>query len=186
MSISKLKNALGGDVSRQNQFRVIVNPPPILGISLAEVDRLSIVAKSVSDPESSIGSITLYSGAKPINFRGDREYSPITVDYRYDANLLVHDALYQWQEFLVSHDGFTASRSITDYAGTIIIEKLRQRQAAPGQPNDLEPEVIKRCFVYDAFPTNVPGFGGLDADSANEPTIVSVTFTYSNFKWERV
>lgn len=178
-TISKLKIALGQSPAQQSQFRVIVNPPAILGISLSEVDRLSILAKSVSDPESTIGTITMNVNGFPLTFKGDRSIEPITISYRIDANLRVHSLLQNWMDFLVATDGSTAARSHSDYVGSMIIEKLRLNQRGGSE----DPEVVARCFVKDCFITSMPSMG-LDQDSVNEAITIDTTWYYTSFKWE--
>lgn len=177
-NINKLRQALGGDGVHTNQFRVILNPPAILGIATSEVERLQVLCKSVTPPELNIGTITVYQGGKPLPYRGDREYSPVTIDYLYDINMKVHDTLYNWQNLMVSVDGFTASRTRSDYASTAIIEILRLK--ALGDPNPEEPDVIKRYILRDVFPTNVPQ-PNYNQETMNEFASVSVTLSYTDF-----
>lgn len=178
-NILRLKEALNHDVARGNQFRIIINPPALLGISLPEVDRVSILAKSVTTPEDNIGVIEVGTAGKKVKFRGDREYTDLSIDIRYDAILKTHDFLYSWMDFLVGHNTFNAARSHNDYTGSMIIEKLRLYDSRT--PN-AEPEVVKRCFVSQVFPTNISGMP-LDQDETNNSIIISTTWAYTDFNW---
>jgi hypothetical protein len=178
-NILKLKNALNGATLSANQFRVIINPPAILGISLPEVDRVSILAKSVTTPESTIGTITVNQNGKPLQLSGDRTFDDISVDFRLDANMRAYDFLNTWSDFIVGQANYNAARSHSDYVGSMIIEKLR---LFDNRTPDAEPEVTKRCFVNEVFIKTLSGLP-LDQDSMNEGIVVSASFAYTNYSW---
>lgn len=180
MNINQLKLALGGSTLSPNQHRIIINPPSILGISLSEVDRVSILAKSVTTPESNIGTITVYAAGKPLQLAGDRSYDDISVDFRLDINMKAYEFLNSWADFIVGQSDFNASRSHVDYTGSMIIEKLRlYDNRSPNQ----EPEVTSRCFVNEVFIKTLSGLN-LDQDSQNEGIVSTATFAYTNYRWE--
>jgi len=179
-NILRLREALGQDVARGNQFRVVINPPALLNISLPEVDRFSILAKSVTTPDDTVGTIDVNSAGKRVRFRGDKEYGDISIDIRYDAMLKSHDFLYAWMDFLVGHNTYNAARSHGDYTGSMIIEKLRLYD---NRTINAEPEVVKRCFVSQCFPINVGGLP-LDQEENNSGIIISTNWAYTDFYWE--
>lgn len=178
-NVNKLRLALGGNPQRQNQFRVIVTPPTALSISASEIDRFTILAKDVSVPTSELGTVTLFQGGKPVKFPGDPDYPDLTVTYRVDANMFVHDYLYQWRELLFSHGGFSGTRNLDESSGEIIVEKLLLPKVGG------EPVVIKRAIATNAFPLSVPDMG-LDQDTMNDAVTLSVSFAYQDFTWERI
>lgn len=179
-NINKLKLALGGSTLSANQWRVIINPPAILGISLSEVDRISILAKSVTTPESTIGTITVNQGGKPLQLAGDRSFDDLTLDFRLDINMKAYEFLNTWSDFIVGQYNYNASRSHSDYTGSMIIEKLRLYD---NRTPDAEPEVTKRCYVNEVFIKTLSGLP-LDQDTMNEGIISSASFAYTNYRWE--
>lgn len=177
-NINKLKLAIGSP-AQSNQFSVIINPPSILQISLPEVERISILAKSVTTPDDTVGTITLNQAGRQISFRGDREIGTIEISFRYDVNMKAHDLLYAWSDLLVGHDTFTAARTHSDYTGSIIIQKLRLYD---NRTPEAQPEVVRTCEVKEAFLNSISGIS-LDQDSTNEGIIVSTNWSYTTFKW---
>lgn len=165
--ISDFKAQMSNGGTRSNQFMVRIAPPS--GVSIGR--ELSIMCSAASLPAVTQDPVAVTYRGRPVNFAGERTFSPWTITVINDMKGTPGDLrnLFEtWSGLTNAFDGSNGNTVVTAYQAQMSVFQL-----------DRNENVLKEYTFYDAFPTDV-GQISLSYDNPNIETF-DVTFTYNYF-----
>lgn len=169
--ISSFKAQMKAGGARSNSFKCIITPPQglVAGAALAG-SKIEFMAKSASLPDATVAPIQVSYRGRPVNFAGERTFSPWTVTLYNDNDFIVRNAFENWVNEISRAESTNGTLAPSEYQVDMEVYQLDR--------NDVQ---LKKYIFRDAFPTNVSDIG-LSWDANNQIQEYSVTFQY-NF-WE--
>lgn len=169
--ISQFKAQMKQGGARVNQFKCIVTPPTgIVAGATAAGSKIEFMAKSASLPEATVAPIEIMYRGRPVNFAGERTFSPWTITLYNDNDFIVRDAFEAWVNEISRAESTNGVLAPSSYQVDLEVYQLDR--------NDVQ---LKKYIFRDAFPTTV-GDIQLSWDANNQIQEYPVTFVY-NF-WE--
>lgn len=141
-SITNFKGGFGGG-TRANRFKVIAEWPAGISTNATE-STFKIVASQF--PQVQVNAITIPYRGRPVNYAGDRQYSPWTITVYDDNNTNnLWNAFNRWKEALDGHTTHTVARSDFGY-DTLQTTWTIQQLDLNGSTNPLRSIMLYRCW----------------------------------------
>lgn len=166
--ISAFKSNLATGGARSNQFRCVLTFPSIAQAgsagSIAE-----FLCKSASIPSMEVGNVEVMYRGRPVNFAGERTFSPWQVTLYNDNDFILRSAFENWVTSISSPGSTTGEVSPSNYQVQLSVQQLDRNDA-----------VVAEYQIIDAYPTSV-GEISLSWDSNNQIQEYNVTFQYNYF-----
>lgn len=167
-TISSFKANLIGGGARANQFRVELTFPSYVSLGVVAGQRAQFLVKAASLPAVAIEPITVPYRGRPVNFAGERIFSPWTVTVINEGSFGVRNALEQWSNGIQNFGATNGRLNPADYQVDLSVHQLDRNGA-----------IIKSYKFHDAFPTEIGEIGLSFDQSAIEE--FSCTFTYNYY-----
>lgn len=173
--ISEFKAQMKQGGARSNSFKCIITPPTglVYGASTAGA-KIEFMAKSATLPESQLAPIEVMYRGRPVNFAGERSFSPWTITLYNDNDFIVRNAFENWVNEISRAESTNGVLAPSDYQVDMEVYQLDR--------NDTE---LKKYIFRDAFPTNVSDIQ-LSWDANNQIQEYSVTFYYNYWEAEQL
>lgn len=167
--ISEFKAALIGGGYRPNQFRVHLNFPSFVGTGIVAGQQAQFLCKAASLPASELENVTANYRGRPVNFAGERTFSPWQISIYSDTTFNIRNALEQWSDGIQNYDQTTGKTNPTQYQVDMDVFALSRSGA-----------IVKSYKFYDAWPLSIGGIA-LDMDGNNQVSVFDVVFQYNYF-----
>lgn len=168
-NISEFKSQMLGGGARANQFRVELSFPSYVANQIVVGQRAMFLCKAAQLPASTIENIAVQYRGRPINFAGERTFSPWTITVYNDTDFAIRNALEQWSNGIQNYNATTGIVTPTQYQADLSVTQL-DRNGAP----------IKQYQFVDAYPVEV-GTIELDYEAGNAIETFTCTFQYNFF-----
>lgn len=168
-NISEFKSQMLGGGARANQFRVELSFPSYVANQIVVGQRAMFLCKAAQLPASTIENIAVQYRGRPINFAGERTFSPWTITVYNDTDFAIRNALEQWSNGIQNYNATTGIVTPTQYQADLSVTQL-DRNGAP----------IKQYQFVDAYPVEV-GAIELDYEAGNAIETFTCTFQYNFF-----
>jgi len=166
-NISDFKSQLIGGGARPNQFRVELTFPTFVGIGGLVGLNAQFLCKAAQLPASTINNIETFYRGRPVNFAGERTFSPWAVSIYNDTTFSIRNAMEVWSDGVINNSRTNGITNPRDYQVDMLVHQLDRNGA-----------IVKTYKFVDAYPTNI-GAIGLDYESNNQIEIFDVEFTYN-------
>lgn len=170
-SINEFKQAIRAGLQRNNRFRVMVDFPNFAtGQDTAR--QASVLARTATTPESTLGVLELNYSGRQIPLPGDRQFNewPVTFIGTQDWN--IRDAFEVWQQNINGNESNSGLAAPEDYSRDILFEML-----------DANDNVTAAYILRDAWPVTVTG-GEADSGAQDAFQEFNVAFRYT--LWQKV
>ena len=169
-NIDDFKANLIGGGARQNQFRVMITPPPGIAIGL-DVRRTSFLVKGSSLPAMTMTPIEVPFRGRKIYIAGDREFADEwTTTFINDTDFMIRNAMERWSNGINDLANNTGVISPADYQTDLTVEQL-----------DRDDTVLKSYIFRNAFPLTI-GAIELSNAEATEIETFPITWRYQHFE----
>jgi hypothetical protein len=169
--ISQFKAQMKQGGARSNSFKCIITPPQgLVQGAAAAGSKIEFLAKSASLPAADLAPVQVMYRGRPVNFAGERTFTPWTVTLYNDNDFIVRNAFENWVNETSRAESTNGVLAPSDYQVDMEVYQLDR--------NDVQ---LKKYIFRDAFPVNVSDIS-LSWDQNNQIQEYSVTFEY-NF-WE--
>ena len=171
-NISDFKSQMIGGGARPNQFRVDLSFPGFVSAGLGGIIGLNsqFLCKATTLPASTVENVQVYYRGRPVNFAGERSFSPWGVTIYNDATFSIRNAMEAWSNGVANFTGTNGLTNPRDYQTDIRVFQLDRNGEAP----------IKQYTFINAYPTQV-GQIALSYDDNNVIETFDVEFTYDYF-----
>jgi hypothetical protein len=171
-TISDFKAQLRQGGARSNQFTVELAFPAIANQGQA-ARAASFLCNATSLPAVTIGNIPLTYRGRPVNFAGEREFSPWSITVINDGDFLIRNAFERWSNAIANFNATNGLQNPLDYQVDMRVIQLDRNGAQ-----------LKAYKFKDAYPTEI-GAMGLSYDNPNIQTF-DITFAYNFYEPENV
>jgi hypothetical protein len=168
-TISEFKSALIGGGFRPNQFRVILSFPNFIGAGIVAGQQAQFLCKSSMLPGSDLENIQVSYKGRPVNFAGERTFSPWQISVYADTSFNIRNAFEQWSDGIQNYDSTFGKTTPSQYQVDMNVYALDRSGA-----------IIKTYKFFDAYPVSI-GPMGLDFDANNQIATFDVVFQYNYF-----
>jgi hypothetical protein len=180
-SISKLKEAIGGELLRPNRFEVVMNPPVAVqtylateGITLTIVDTLikaSILTERGEIPGRTFATADTNRAGPQFKSVYDTTYNDITFSLVADSKLKVRSSLEGWMDYIYRPGNTTTNsggvtRFHDDYVGTVTLSQLNSSGDA-----------VATYTLHNAYPIQISSMP-FSAEENDTYQRFTVDFTY--------
>ena len=165
--------------ARPNQFFVNVDLP---GFELT--DQSTLLCKSGSLPESTLGTVVIPFRGREIKAAGDRTYGTWTASFISDRLMEVRSEFEKWNNLMNRHKDGSAPYNLISGTGPDIYSRSYGRNVIIGQlerNNSDFGSIIKIYILRHAFPATV-GSIELAYDNNNTYSEFTVDFEYTYFE----
>lgn len=165
--ISEFKSQLRQGGARSNQFTIELAFPDVVtanGVARAA----SFLCNATSVPAVTVENIALSYRGRPVNFAGERTFSPWEITVINDGNYLIRNAFERWSEAIANYRSTDGIVDPAEYQADLSVIQL-----------DRNGQELKRYKFYDAYPTEL-GAMGLSYDTSTIQTF-PVTFQYNYY-----
>jgi hypothetical protein len=171
-SISQFKTGFNGG-TRANRFEVVAEWPSGIGTD-ANVDSFQIIATQL--PQVQVNTITIPYRGRPVNYAGDRQYSPWSITVYDDNNTNnLWRAFHKWKEALDGHVTHTVQNNDYSYSNLQTIWKIKQLDLNAGT------SPTRQISLYNCWPS-VIGEISLNMGSPDFTTFtVQMVFDYIKY-----
>jgi len=166
-NVSDFKSQLIGGGARPNQFRVELTFPTFVGIGGLVGLNAQFLCKAAQLPASTINNIETFYRGRPVNFAGERTFSPWTVSIYNDTTFSIRNAMEVWSDGIINNSRTNGITNPRDYQVDMLVHQLDRNGA-----------IVKTYKFVDAYPTST-GAIGLDYESNNQIETFDVEFTYN-------
>lgn len=167
--ISEFKAQMRAGGARSNSFKCIIAPPQgLVRGAAAAGSKIEFMAKAASLPESQVAPIEVMYRGRPVNFAGERTFSPWNITLYNDNDFIVRDAFENWVNEISRSDSTNGVLNPADYQVDMEVYQLDR--------NDNE---LKKYIFRDAFPVNVSDIQlSWDANNQIQEYNVQIVFNY--------
>lgn len=167
--ISEFKAQMRAGGARSNSFKCIITPPQgLVQGAAAAGSKIEFMAKAASLPESQVAPIEVMYRGRPVNFAGERTFSPWNITLYNDNDFIVRDAFENWVNEISRSDSTNGVLNPADYQVDMEVYQLDR--------NDNE---LKKYIFRDAFPVNVSDIQlSWDANNQIQEYNVQIVFNY--------
>jgi hypothetical protein len=172
-NISEFKAQMIGGGARPNQFRVELVFPNFVGGGSLAGQRAQFLCKAAQLPASTVENIPVLYRGRPVNFAGERTFTPWQVTIYNETTFSIRNALETWQAGIQNY-------STTDG----ITEPLQYQVDLNVHQLDRSGAIIKSYTFYDAYPTSI-GVIALDFEQQNAIEQFDAEFTFNFFETTR-
>ncbi len=166
--ISSFKANLATGGVRSNQFRCILTFPAVANPGAAGTVA-EFLCKAATVPSMDVEPIQIMYRGRPVNFAGERIFSPWSISLYNDNDFVLRSAFENWVTAISSPGSTTGAVAPNTYQVQLGVQQL-----------DRNDQVIAEYSLIDAFPTSV-GELQLSWDSNNVIQEYNVTFSYNYF-----
>lgn len=167
-TISDFRAQLSQGGARSNQFTVELTFPTIATAGQA-ARSASFLCNATSLPSVTVGNIQMAYRGRPVNFAGEREFSPWSITVINDGDFLIRNAFERWSNAIANFNATTGLQNPLDYQVDLKVIQL-----------DRNGKNLKSYTFKDAYPTEL-GAMALSYDNPNIQTF-DVTFMYNYYE----
>lgn len=168
--ISNFKSQLTGGGARPSQFSTIITFPNWVAGGTLAGQQCQFLCKAASLPASTLENIGVMYRGRPVNFAGERTFSPWAISVYNDTSFNIRNAFEDWSRGIQSYSEIKGRTNPSDYQRDMIVNQLDRSGA-----------IIKSYKFYDAYPADVDAIA-LDFDATNQIELFNVTFVYNFFE----
>lgn len=166
-NISDFKAQLTGGGARANQFRVQLSFPSFVSLGVIAGLQAQFLCNAAQLPSSTIENISVLYRGRPVNFAGERTFSPWTISVYNDTNFNIRNALEQWSNGIQNNGTTNGITNPANYQVDLSVYQLDRNGAT-----------VKAYKFVDAFPSEI-GDIQLGYDQGNAIETFNVTFQYN-------
>ena len=166
-SISDFKAQMIAGGARSNQFAVGINFPTAVTNGSVAGQKLQFMAKAAQLPASTVSNMQVFYRGRPVNFAGEREFQPWTIEVYNDNDFVVRNALESWVNKIQNADSTLGLLNPSDYQADMQVHQLDRNDA-----------IVKTYDFKDAYPMDVSAIG-MSWESNNQIETYQVTFQYN-------
>jgi hypothetical protein len=165
--ISQFKSKLRQGGARSNQFEVSLQFPAVIGAGSAS-ETASFLVNATSLPAVTVENIVVPYRGRPVNFAGERSFTPWSVTVINDGDFLIRNAFERWHDLIASYDTTNGALDPNLYQLPMVVRQL-----------DRNGKKLKSYKFFDAYPVEL----GAMALSYENPSIQTfeVTFQYNYY-----
>jgi hypothetical protein len=129
--------------------------------------RAQFLCKAAQLPASTIETLPVLYRGRPVNFAGERSFTPWGIQVYNDSTFSIRNALEIWSDGVLNHGQTNGRVNPRDYQVDLLVHQLDRNGA-----------IVKSYKFHDAYPTTI-GAITVDYDTVNTMEIFDVEFTYN-------